>query len=182
MAGRAGKFGGVGLYPPHEVDLSRASIARVYDYLLGGKDHFEVDRQATIAMYGAVPCAGQLARDNRNLVRRAVQYLVRDAGMRQIIDLGSGLPTVDNVHEIALAADRDVRVVYVDIDPMVIVHGRALLSRENSTTVITGDARDADSIFDNPELAELIDVDQPVALIATGILQHLDDDEVHGDA
>jgi SAM-dependent methyltransferase len=179
MAGRADRTGNASPYSVPEMDRTKASIARVYDYILGGKDHFEIDRRATDAMYAVDPNAGQLAKDNRNLLRRAVPYLVRDAGIRQIIDIGSGLPTVGNVHEIAHRIDRNVRVVYVDNDPVVIVHGRALLSRENTSTVITADVRVAESIFDDPAVGELIDFDEPLAVIAASVLHHLTDDDVY---
>jgi SAM-dependent methyltransferase len=179
MAGRADRTGNASPYSVPEIDRTKASIARVYDYILGGKDHFEGDRRATDAMYAVDPNAGQLAKDNRNLLRRAVPYLVRDAGIRQIIDIGSGLPTVGNVHEIAHRIDRNIRVVYVDNDPVVIVHGRALLSRENASTVITADARVAESIFDDPAVAELIDFNEPLAVIAASVLHHLTDDDVY---
>jgi hypothetical protein len=181
MAGRADKTGNrgrAGVTLPPEVDLSRPSIARVYDFILGGKEHFEIDRRATDAIFAAVPQIGSLARDNRNLLRRATRYLVRDAGIRQIIDLGSGLPTLGNVHEIAHAVDRDVRVVYVDNDPVVLAHGRALLSQQNTTTMIMADIRDPDSVFDNPAVKEFIDFDEPFAVIAASILHHLTDAEV----
>ncbi|GAA1185392.1 SAM-dependent methyltransferase [Pseudonocardia alaniniphila] len=179
MAGRADRTGNASLYSVPDIDRTKASIARVYDYILGGKDHFEVDRRATDAMYAVDPNAGHLARDNRNFLRRAVPYLVRDVGIRQIIDIGSGLPTVGNVHEIAHRIDRNIRVVYVDNDPVVIVHGRALLSRENTSTVIAADARIAESIFDDPDVAELIDFDEPLAVIAASVLHHLTDDDVY---
>jgi hypothetical protein len=181
MAGRADKTGNrgrAGVALPPEVDLSRPSIARVYDFILGGKEHFEIDRRATDAIFAAVPQVGSLARDNRNLLRRATRYLVRDAGIRQIIDLGSGLPTLGNVHEIAHEVDPDVRVVYVDNDPVVLAHGRALLSQENTTTMIMADIREPDSVFDNPAVKEFIDFDEPFAVIAASILHHLTDAEV----
>jgi S-adenosyl methyltransferase len=182
MAGRAdetGRRGRGSAVPPSGVDLSTPSIARVYDYILGGKEHFEIDRRATDAIYTVVPQVGTLARENRNLLRRATRYLVREAGVRQIIDLGSGLPTLGNVHEIAHEVDPKVRVVYVDNDPVVLTHGRALLSQENTTTMIMADIRDPDSVFDNPPVKELIDFDEPFAVIASSILHHLTDAEAH---
>jgi SAM-dependent methyltransferase len=164
---------------PSFIDLSRPSIARVYDYVLGGKEHFEIDRIAAGAAYEVVPELGRLAADNRNHLRRAVGFLVREAGIRQIIDLGSGLPTVGNVHEIAHRIDPTVRVVYVDNDPIVLAHGRALLVDNATTTVITADVRDADAIFGSPELRQLIDFEEPFAVIAASILHHLDDDEAY---
>lgn len=168
-----------GTVPYPEIDLSRPSIARLYDYVLGGKEHFEVDRRAADALYAAVPETSQLAKDNRNHLRRAVQWLVREAGIRQIIDLGSGLPTVGNVHELAQEVDPGVHVVYVDNDPLVLAHGRALLSDETTTTVITADVREPETIFTHPRTAELIDLDRPFAVIAASILHHLDDETAY---
>ena len=163
--------------PPPDVDLTRPSIARVYDYVLGGKDHYEIDRQVAVALFAAVPETRHLATDNRKVLRRAVRYLVAEAGIRQILDIGSGLPTLGNVHEIAHEIDPSVHVVYVDIDPIVLAHGRALLSDEGTTTVVTGDIRDVDAIFDDPAVRELIDFDEPVAVLAVSILHHLTDAE-----
>lgn len=120
------------------------AISRVYDYLLGGKHHYAVDRDASHAMIEAVPETPLLAKANRSFVRRAVQYLVGEAGIKQIIDIGSGLPTAGNVHEIAQEIDLTVRVVYVDKDPIVLAYGRALLSSNDNTTVITADLRCSD--------------------------------------
>lgn len=174
--------GGEGLdgsWVPPEVDLSHPSIARLYDYLLGGKEHFEIDRRATEAMFKVVPDTPHIAKDNRNHMRRGVHHLVADAGIRQIIDLGSGLPTVGNVHEIAHTIDPEVRVVYVDIDPIVLAHGRALLADETSTTVITADIRDVDAVFDHPVVGRYVDLDQPFAVIAAGIVHHLADADAY---
>jgi O-methyltransferase involved in polyketide biosynthesis len=168
-----------GTVPYPEIDLSRPSIARLYDYVLGGKEHFEVDRRAADALYEVVPETSQLAKDNRNHLRRAVQWLVREAGIRQIVDLGSGLPTVGNVHELAQEVDPDVHVVYVDNDPLVLAHGRALLSDETTTTVITADVREPETIFTHPRTRELIDLDRPFAVIAASILHHLDDETAY---
>jgi SAM-dependent methyltransferase len=171
-----------GTQPPPEVNLDIPSIARVYDYVLGGKEHFEIDRRVSEALFKAVPETSQLAKDNRNHLRRAVRYLVAEAGIRQIVDLGSGLPTEGNVHEIAHSVDPSVHVVYVDNDPIVLAHGRALLANDTTTTVITADIRQPESIFDNPATRELIDVDKPFAVITASILHHLDDDEAYSTA
>lgn len=155
------------------IDTNRTSIARVYDYLLGGKHHYAVDRDACEAMIEAVPETPLLAKANRSFVRRAVRYLVDEAGIKQIIDIGSGLPTVGNVHEIAQEIDPTVRVVYVDKDPIVLAHGRALLSTNDNTTVITADLRDPDAIFEHPEVRRLIDTSEPFAVLLGGIMMHL---------
>ena len=117
--------------PPQGVDVTKPSIARVYDYGLGGKDNFAVDREVADALVRVVPEAPLIAHANRAFLRRAVRYLVGEAGIRQIIDIGSGLPTQGNVHEIAQEVDRSTRVVYVDIDPIVLAHARALLVRSD---------------------------------------------------
>jgi hypothetical protein len=120
------------------IDTTTPAISRVYDYLLGGKHNYDVDRAASQAMIDAVPETPLLAQANRSFVRRAVRYLVGEAGITQIIDIGSGLPTAGNVHEVAQEINPNVRVVYVDKDPIVLAYGRALLSSNDNTTVITG--------------------------------------------
>jgi S-adenosyl methyltransferase len=162
---------------PSGVDVTKASIARVYDYVLGGKDNFAVDRKAAEAFISVVPEAPLIARDNRAFVRRAVRYLAGEAGIRQIVDIGSGLPTAGNVHEIAHEVNPSVRVVYVDVDPVVLAHARALLADNDTTVVITADVREPDSIFDHPTTRGHIDDSEPFAVLATGILHHLSDAE-----
>jgi hypothetical protein len=160
---------------PPEIDTSKASIARVYDYVLGGKDNFAVDRAASHAFLDVVPEAREIAVDNRRMIRRAVRYLVQEAGIRQIIDIGSGLPTMGNVHEIAHLYAPDVRVVYVDKDPIVLAHGRALLADNDTTTVITADLLDPDTVFDDPVTRNYINENEPLAVLTAGILHHLSD-------
>lgn len=140
-----------------DAGLERPSISRVHDYVLGGKENFDVDRRAAAALFDAVPETRQIARDNRNQLRRTVRHLVGEAGIDQIIDFGSGLPTAGNVHDVAHEINPAVRVAYVDIDPVVLAHGRALLADDDTTTVITADVRDSDVAFDNPTVRELID-------------------------
>jgi hypothetical protein len=161
---------------PVEIDVNMPSVARGYDYALGGKNNFESDRIATDALCEAVPGMLAMAAANRAFLRRGVQYLVREAGIRQIIDIGSGLPSAGNVHEIAHEIDPAVRVVYVDIDPIVLAHGRALLADNDTTTVIQADAGDPESILDAPETRELIDLEQPCAVLLSAILHHLPDE------
>lgn len=160
---------------PPAVDLSMPSIARVYDYVLGGKANFEVDRRAANAFINIVPEAPLIARDNRNFLRRAVRHLVGEAGITQIVDIGSGLPTAGNVHELAHEIDPSVRVVYVDKDPIVLAHGRALLDGDENSTVITADLLDPESIFDDPATRRLVDLTRPFAIFVSGILHHLSD-------
>ena len=158
------------------IDTTRPSIARVYDYVLGGKQNFEIDRWASQALYAAVPETSQLAQDNRALLRRAVRWLVGEAGITQIIDLGSGLPTEGNVHEIAHEVDPSVKVVYVDNDPIVLAHGRALLADNHTTTVVQADVTQPSTIFDHPDLRAMIELDRPFGVIAASILHHFDDE------
>ena len=160
---------------PAEIDITVPSVARIYDYVLGGKENFESDRVAARGLLRSLPEAAEPARENRAFLRRAVRYLVADAGIRQILDIGSGLPTEGNVHEIAQAIDPSVHVVYVDIDPIVLAHGRALLARSPHTTVVTADVRDPDALFASPAVTELIDLTQPFAILLAGVLHHLSD-------
>ncbi|WFE19589.1 SAM-dependent methyltransferase [Solwaraspora sp. WMMD937] len=162
---------------PVGVDTTRPSVARVYDYMLGGKDNFAVDRQAGQMALQVTPDGPLAARANRGFLRRAVRHLVAEAGVRQFLDIGSGLPTQGNVHEIAHQVDPQVRVVYVDSDPMVLAHGRALLDSSPMTTVVQADTRDPGQILANPDVQSMIDMDQPVGLLMLGILHHLGDDE-----
>jgi len=162
---------------PPEIDTTVPSVARGYDYGLGGKNNFEVDRRGVDALLKAFPGALELGRANRNFLQRGVRHLVGEAGIRQIIDIGSGLPTVGNVHEIAHQIDPTVRVVYVDHDPIVLAHGRALLADNNTTTVIQADAADPATIFDDPVTREYIDYDQPYAVLLSAILHHLSDEQ-----
>lgn len=162
---------------PLDVDFSRASIARVYDYLLGGKENLEVDRRAAAAMRNVVPEVGEIAKDNRCFLRRGVRYLVRDAGVRQIVDVGSGLPSDGNVNEVAHAVDARVRVVYVDNDPVVLAHARALLARDEHTAVVTADLRRPGSLFEEVAALGLLDLAAPFAVLLSGVVHHLSDDD-----
>jgi hypothetical protein len=162
---------------PPQVDTSKPSIARAYDYVLGGKDNFAVDRAIGDRLIELVPECLAIAHENRAVLRRAVRYLVREAKIRQILDIGSGLPTVGNVHEVAHAEDPSVRVVYVDKDPIVLAHGRALLADNETTTVITADLLDPDTIFENAATKRYIDENEPFAIIASAILHHLPDEQ-----
>jgi SAM-dependent methyltransferase len=162
---------------PFYVDTSRASIARVYDYLLGGKENLEVDRRAADAMRNVVPEVGEIAKANRCFLRRAVRFLVRDAGIRQIIDIGSGLPSDGNVNEVAQTIDAGVRVVYVDNDPVVLAHARALLAVDEQTAVVTADLRRPEALFEQVAALGLLDLDAPFAVLLSGVVHHLSDDD-----
>jgi hypothetical protein len=159
------------------IDTNVPSIARVYDFMLGGKDNFAVDREVGKKALEIAPDAHVTGLANRDFLRRAVRYLAGEAGIRQFIDLGSGLPTQGNVHEIAHQIAPEALVIYVDHDPIVLAHGRALLANDGSTTIVLADIRDPGAIVDHPEVRELIDFDQPVGLLLFGILHHLNDDD-----
>ncbi|MQA87771.1 MAG: SAM-dependent methyltransferase [Streptosporangiales bacterium] len=168
------------LSAPSGVDTTRPSIARAYNAYLGGKDNFPVDREVVRKTDEVLPEVSECARANRAFLRRVVRYLVGEAGIRQFIDLGSGLPSAGNVHEVAQAIDPTVRVVYVDNDPMVLAHARALLAINNTTTVITSDVRSPQEILDAAEVREYIDFGQPVGMLLFAILHHINDWEDPG--
>ncbi|GII58634.1 hypothetical protein Pth03_70230 [Planotetraspora thailandica] len=160
---------------PPGIDVHIPNAARMYNYFLGGKDNFAVDREAAERVLAVAPEARQLARRNRAFLRRAVRHLAAEAGIRQFVDIGTGLPTEGNVHEIAGQIDPGTRVVYVDNDPVVLAHARALLSNATNTVSIEGDLREPETIFDNPELLSLIDFSEPVAVLLLAVLHFLPD-------
>ncbi|NBE94231.1 SAM-dependent methyltransferase [Nonomuraea sp. KC401] len=161
--------------PPQDVDTTRPSVSRVYDYMLGGKDNYEADRVMARLALEVAPDAPQAARANREFLKRVVRHLAAEAGIRQFLDIGSGLPTQGNVHEIAQASAPGTRVVYVDNDPIVLVHGHALLAVDDTTTVVEADLREPEVILDHPEVRKLIDFGEPVGLLMLAILHHLTD-------
>ena len=154
------------------------NVARIYDYLLGGKDNFEADRAAAETLMRLIPDSVTACQDNRRFVRRAVRYLAGQ-GIRQFIDIGTGLPTQGNVHEVALEAAPDARVVYADYDPVVVAHARALLAKPAAPAVaaISGDLRHPEQILQDPGLRALISLDQPFAILATAVLHFISDSE-----
>jgi hypothetical protein len=151
------------------------SSARIYDYLLGGKDNFPVDREAAERLIEILPSVRLAARVNRAFVARAVRYLVNEAGITQLIDIGSGLPTLGNVHEIARNEDPAAHVVYVDHDPVVLAHVRDVLSGENGVTIVSHDMRDPKGILDDPQTRQLIDFDRPAGILLVSMLHFLAD-------
>ncbi|GAA2825136.1 SAM-dependent methyltransferase [Nonomuraea rubra] len=159
------------------VDPTQPSIARVYDYFLGGKNNFEVDRKVAEEALKIAPDAREAGRANRAFLRRAVRHLAAEAGIRQFLDLGSGLPTQGNVHEIAQALAPDAHVVYVDHDPIVPAYGRALLAADDRTTVVSGDIRNPGEILDHPEVLRHLDFGRPLGLLLVSVLHHVNDDE-----
>ena len=162
---------------PPGIDTSRAHPARVYDYWLGGKDNFAADRAAAEQALQAYPQLAQAVQANRKFLARAVRYLTGEAGIRQFLDIGTGIPAVDNTHQVAQREAPESRIVYVDNDPLVLSHARALLSSspEGVTAYLDADLRDTDRIL---ELAAgTLDFTQPVAIMLMAILQHLSEDD-----
>ncbi|MEV4254536.1 SAM-dependent methyltransferase [Spirillospora sp. NPDC049652] len=166
---------------PTGVDTSVPSPARIYDYFLGGKDNYAVDRAAAEAFLRTAPQTLSACRHNRAFLTRAVTHLARDAGIDQFIDIGTGLPTQQNVHEVAQRHNPDARVVYVDNDPIVAVHARALLTRTHGVTLVQADLHDPESILLHPEVTHLIDFGRPVAVLLLAVLHFFPDaDDPHG--
>src|ERR1700742_518308 len=164
-------------YPPPGVDARSPNIARVYNAFLGGKDNFAADRQVVDSVVRVAPEAPGIARGNRAFLRRAVRYLVGEAGITQLLDIGSGLPTAGNVHEIAHELDPSVHTMYVDKDPVVHVHGQALLADAVTTEVVTADLRRPAELLEHPEIRDFLDFRQPVGLLLTAVLHHVGDKE-----
>ena len=160
----------------NDIDTSRPHPARIYDYWLGGKDNFAADRQVGEKVAELAPWVITGARGNRAFLTRAVRYLAQ-AGIRQFLDIGSGLPSSGNVHEVAQAVDPACRVVYADNDPIVLAHARALLTRDERTVVVAGDARDPVDLLADPAVREHLDWTQPVAVLFVAVLHFLDGDE-----
>jgi hypothetical protein len=153
------------------------SPARIYDFLLGGKDNYPADREAAQELLTAVPDARLFALENRAFLRRAVRYLAAEAGIRQFIDIGTGLPTQGNVHELAQQAAPGAHVVCIDNDPVVLAHGRAMLHGVASTAIIQHDLREPAAVLADPDLAKLIDFAEPVALLLVAVLHFIPDDD-----
>jgi S-adenosyl methyltransferase len=163
--------------PRPSFDPRVPSIARTYDYLLGGKDNYPVDREIGEIFVRKFPGAVQIALDNRACLVRAVTFIAGELGISQFIDLGSGLPTADNVHQVAQRADPGARVIYVDNDPIVLAHGRAMLAEDERTVVVRADIRQPGQILSDPAVSGLIDFGRPVAVIASAVLHHVLDEE-----
>ena len=164
---------------PEDVDVSKAHSARVYDYFLGGKNHFAADREVADKVLADMPSIRTSARENRAFMGRAVRFLVEEAGIRQFLDIGTGLPTTGSAHEIAQSVEPATRVVYADNDPLVLVHAQALLtsSPEGRTAYIHADLQDPETLLADPVVREVIDFGQPVGLLLVAILHFLVDEE-----
>jgi hypothetical protein len=162
---------------PSEVNTGVPQTARIWNYWLGGKDNFAVDRQVGDQILQAFPAIVENARASRAFLVRAVRYLAGEAGIRQFLDIGTGLPTANNTHEVAQAVAPECRIVYVDNDRIVLAHARALLTStpEGATTYLDADLRDPDTILQ--QAARTLDFNQPIAIMLMGILGHIAEDE-----
>jgi O-methyltransferase involved in polyketide biosynthesis len=163
---------------PPGLDVHHPNVARVYDYLLGGRDNFAADRVAGDRIIAALPAAQIGVRAQRDVLARVVRFLVQDERVTQLLDIGSGLPTAENVHQVAQAADPDCRVVYIDNDPVVVNHAKALLADSKQTFAAAGDLRDPAGIIATAR--EHLDWTRPVGLLLCGIVHFLpDEDQPH---
>lgn len=159
-----------------QVPLDRPSAARIYDWLLGGYHNFEVDRAIGAKMLDACPDVRPGALVNRAFLRRAVSFMMEE-GIEQILDLGSGIPTVGNVHEVAREVHPAAQVVYVDIDPVAVTHARAMLADDDGATIIRADIRQPEIILTHPEVRRLLDFDRPLGLLHVAVLHYVVDHE-----
>jgi hypothetical protein len=153
------------------------SPARIYDYLLGGKDNYPADRQAGDEIAAQLPNIRQAVRWNRTFLRRSVRFLVHEAGIRQLIDIGTGLPATGNVHEVAMQIDPATRIVGVDNDPVVLAHGRDMLHGLPNAVILEHDLRSPARILADPELRRLTDFAEPVAILLVATLHFISDDD-----
>jgi SAM-dependent methyltransferase len=164
---------------PPEINTNVPQSARVYDYWLGGKDHFPADRALGDAIAAALPTIRTQVRAQRAFLGRAVRYLTRDAGVRQFLDIGTGIPSAGNVHDVAQEIAPESRVLYVDNDPIVLAHARALMSGtpQGSVAFIQADLREPEAILGDPAVAGTLDLAEPVGLVLIGVMHHLRDDD-----
>ena len=162
---------------PIGVDGNIPSIARMYDYYLGGKDNFAADRAAADHLLETAPEIVAIARENRAFLGRVVRYLAREAGISQFLDIGTGLPTRDNVHQVAQRESPDSQVVYVDNDAVVLAHARALLATDPRTVVVGADLLEPETILADPDVRAHLDFGRPIALLLVAILHFVSDDD-----
>ncbi|MGV9613095.1 SAM-dependent methyltransferase [Nocardia xishanensis] len=167
-------------WAPEGVDMQQASPARMYDALLGGSHNFEVDRKAADLGKQLVPDLPLVALSNRAFLRRAVRYLV-NAGVRQFLDIGSGIPTAGNVHEVAQRLDPEIRVLYVDIDPVAVAHSKAILRDNDRAAAIEADLRKPEELLAKVRATGSIDFDRPVGLLLVAVLHLLSDEDAPGE-
>ncbi|MEU6443190.1 SAM-dependent methyltransferase [Streptomyces sp. NPDC047046] len=155
------------------IDVSKPSIARMYNFFLGGNENFAVDREACRELLLAAPSTREICQINRLFLKRAVHHLAADLKIRQFIDHGAGLPAQDNVHQVAQAADREARVVYIDNDPMVVAQGRLLLDENEQTAFLAEDIRRTEAIWRSEKVTRLISCNEPVAALFVSVLHCL---------
>jgi hypothetical protein len=160
-----------------DINTTIPSIARVYDAVLGGKDNYEVDRAVMAQLLAVNPDAAAIARDNRAWLVRVVRHLAEEQGIDQFLDCGSGLPTAENTHQVLARINDDARVLYIDNDPIVLAHGRALLTSSNSE-ILDADVRRPDELLALPQVRDFFDWSRPIGLLHVGILHHVLGDEV----
>jgi SAM-dependent methyltransferase len=159
---------------PVGVDPTRASIARVYDAFLNGKENYEIDREVLRGVQKAAPEAQELAFENRGFLIRACRFLASQTGINQFLDCGSGLPTAENTHQVVQRLNPDARIVYVDNDPVVLAHGRVLLEENDRTHFVEADIFEPDDLLADERVLEHIDFSEPVALLQIGTMHHFD--------
>lgn len=159
---------------PVFIDTTKASIARVYDAFLNGKDNYEIDREVFRRVQAVTPEASQLAWDNRSFLIRASRFIASQTGVAQFLDAGSGLPTAENTHQIVQRLQPDARVVYIDNDPVVLAHGRALLEENDQTHFSPADIFDASSVLNDSVVRKHLDFSEPIALFQMGTMHHYD--------
>ncbi|MFD5032345.1 SAM-dependent methyltransferase [Streptomyces sp. NPDC058220] len=163
-------------WAPQGIDISVPSVSRIYDYYLGGSHNFEVDRDAARKAMEFMPGLPKIMKANRAFMRRAVKFAL-DEGITQFLDIGSGIPTYGNVHEVAEAASPDARVLYVDHDPVAVAHSQAVLAGNDIAGVLSADLRKPGQILNSPEADRLLDLDRPVALLLVAVLHFLEDED-----
>jgi SAM-dependent methyltransferase len=161
---------------PSYIDVSKASVARVYDAFLNGKDNYEIDREVLRRIQQVAPEATQLGWDNREFLIRATRFIASQTGITQYLDCGSGLPTAENTHQVVQRIDPDARVVYVDNDPVVLAHGRALLEENDRTHLIAADIFQPRQVLENPVVLKYLDFTEPMALYQCGTIHHYSGD------
>lgn len=163
-------------WAPEGIDIAQPSAARIYDYWLGGSHNFAVDREVARAVTAAIPDTARIMQANRAFLRRAVEFLV-GAGIRQFLDLGSGIPTLGNVHEVAQRTAPEAKVVYVDIDPVAVAHSRHILAGNANADVIQADLRNAEAILGDATVRRLLDFERPVAVLMMAVLHFVPDSD-----
>jgi len=163
-------------WAPRDIDLERPSVARVYDYWLGGAHNFAADREVAKKALDVMPELRDIVLNHRAFLRRAVRNLL-DLGIRQFLDLGSGIPTAGNVHEIAQSVDPSCKIVYVDIDPVAVAHSRSLLADNDRAAVVQTDVRDPKVVLNDPQTRDMFDFDEPVAVLMIALLHFVPEED-----